>query len=173
MSLEIPKPEAFLSWNGKELKTLQDVREEMVRINKMKDDKEAAEFRAAYVGKFGRQAEGAIFYLSGLSETAGEMADMLSRFTQRDCNGEFHIIELPEDEFGNTANKRCIRKVKIIEGYRGMPELQTLEPKYMAEGWPTISPHAWSYFVIDGPARMLTRKEWANLVDFKYSSSNF
>ena len=166
------RQEAPLTWKGRGLRTLGDIRTEMIDIHTRQNDQEAVEFMGSLQQRYGNTDAGVIaFQVSGFSETPDEMSGILGRFLQRDFTGEFHITEAPQDEYGNTANKPCIRTVRIAEGYQGRPHLEVLEPAELAKGWPTISPTAWRYFVVDGPARMLTRDEWTKLVDFKAPGS--
>lgn len=158
--------ESPFTWKDRSLRSYGDIRREMVEINDHQDDKEAVEFMTALRQRFGVNAEVTAFQISALNETPEAMAGMLTRFLQTDCTGDFHIIEAPEDEHGNTADKPCVRRVRIIDG-QGRPRLQVLAPEEIAKSWPTLSPIAWRYFVVDGPARMLPRDEWTNLVGFK------
>ena len=162
------RPEAPFAWNGRALRTLGDIRTQMTDIHTRQSDEEAVGFMTSLRQRFGNTDAGVIaFQVSGFSETPDEMSGMLGRFLQRDVTGDFHITEAPQDEYGNTANTPCVRTVRIAPGYEGRPHLEVLEPAELAKGWPTISPTAWRYFVVDGPSRMLSREEWTELVDFK------
>ena len=162
------KPEVPFTWGGKDLTNLGDIRTEMLDIVGRRDEKEAGEFMASFRRSYGNDADASVFLLSGHSDSREEMVEMLDMFFQSDFSGEFFITEAPQDEYGNTAHVPVsISKVKIAEGYRGKPHLEVLEPLDVARKYRTFAPTAWRYIVVDGPARMMSREEWVDLVDFK------
>jgi hypothetical protein len=156
-------------WNGKEISTWSDVRDVMLDINTRKDDDQAKEFTGFLrETSKGKVADAMIFRISGMSESAEEMSEMLTRFSGINCRDVFHIIEYPADEFGNTGMPKCVRKVKIQSGeYKGWPEIKVLEPNEVLT-WQELSTTAHGWLVTEGPARMLTNTEWKELVQFEY-----
>lgn len=151
-------------WRGQELKTMGQIKDMMAEVT---DPAEAQTFTTALRESFGTpDADVAIFQIAAFTGKAASMKETLGRFLQGDFSGDFFITEAPE-EYGNTANKPCVRRVRIAEDSTGYPQLNVLEPAEIAKGWPSISPTAWRYFVVDGPARMLNREEWARLVGFE------
>lgn len=153
------------SWGGRELRNNGQIRETMVGIT---DPAEAHAFITAFRDRNGINADVTVFQMAALAESRDQMVGLLNKFLGRDFSGEFFITEAPQDEYGNTANKPCIRKVRIAEPPVGkLLDLEILEPEEIAKGWPRVFPLAWRYFPVAGPARMLSRPEWKELVGFK------
>jgi hypothetical protein len=156
MPRENDRRESILTWKGRELENLGNVSTEMFAINNNDD---AAEFAARFREGYGDTwANIIIFKVCSWCKTGSEMIQMLTRFTQRDCTKDIFIVEVP----------KCIIKVHITDnGFQGAPSLNVLDPKEISIELPHLDPRAGSYFVIDGPARMLTHDEWACLVNDK------
>lgn len=153
------------TWRGQELRTIGQIKGMMSEVTK---PAEAQSFTTAFRESLGTpDADVTIFQIAAYTGKAASMRETLGRFLQGDFSGDFFITEAPGDEYGNTANKPCVRRVRIAEDSTGYPQLNVLEPAEIAKEWPSISPTAWRYFVVDGPARMLNTEEWARLVGFE------
>lgn len=158
-----------MEWNGKKLSTYGDIRTAMHEIL---TDADAATFMQLLREEYPDQAEAFVFYLSCFDSLKEQVVTLVQRFLHRDCSGTFFIVPTAANQYGNVAYFRCIMEVELGEEPPHRLFLRVLAPEKMATTWPTISPTASSYRIVEGPARLLTFAEWADITGFSPKGTN-
>lgn len=155
----------MLTWRERDITTLRELRDMMLSIA---DTVEAAAFVAAFREKWKQHTDRNMFLAAAFCDTSDQTVALLSRFSGRDCTGEFFVVRAPQDKWGNTGMGYCVMKVRLVDAGSGGSNMEILEPPDIATKWSRFSCRAADYQVVDGPARMLTRDEWETLTGFVY-----
>ena len=103
-------------------------------------------------------------------DNIAEAEETLTRFSGRECHGEFFIVETPMDEFGNTGLPESVLRVRFEKDSVGL-FLTILGPEEISGKWNRFRPGIRRCMVTDGPERMLNWEEWKKLVGFERKCS--
>jgi len=79
--------------------------------------------------------------------------------------GTKFYVELPADEYGNTALPTAVIQATIAQ-HHGRPRLTILAPAEIAQKWPTRYADFYKgYAETEGPARLLSREDYDALIE--------
>lgn len=78
-------------------------------------------------------------------------------------------VARPSDEYGNTSYTPAVIEGEIIERLGGFTSIKVIAPPEFRDKWPTVSEDF--FMETEGPARMLTRDEWKDVVGWSDPTS--
>lgn len=114
---------------------------------------------------YGPSSKVVLFRIASYIDSIERLTRVLGLLFKLDFNEPFFVVEGPVDEFGNTGMVPSVIKVQIVVD-DGFLDFKILGPTELTRKG-SLLPHVFNYNIVEGPARMLDRDEWAQLVGFK------